>query len=439
MQIKKVNKSKYSLWGMAGIIFMIMLLCNMLTDKCVDDYAYLYSYADGTRITDILDVFPSMVGHYSKMNGRLIAHFFVQFFLFLPPIIFKVLNSAVFVLQIFLLYKICNRKNEHNALLFLSIFGLVWIFQPAFGQVNLWLDGACNYLWCVAVELIYIIPFINKLVSDKNIDNKVLQILFIVSGFIAGAYSENASPASIFMVFLFIVIAKYYKHYRLKYYHYCTFIASLIGFIFMMAAPAEWNNKATEFSFGILRGNFMNALEMYEKFKILLVAFIILFVLAIVSKVKSEIIATSVILILGSICTNFIMAVASYFPERSAFFAAILLIAACGILSAELFNTKYCTSMVCIGLCILLFTFYYGCIGVNDIYVTHAHVAANESYIVECKNNGISDISVPMVTSQTKYSAFYKIKYLDTSDPTTWPNIYMSRYYDVDSIIGYWE
>lgn len=438
MVLKKINRSKISFGIAAGIIFLIMLICNLYTDLIVDDFTYLYSFADGTRIDSVLDIFPSMVSHYSSMNGRLIPHFFAQLFLYLPLGIFKVLNPLMFMLQLYLIYKLCNRQNERNTLLFVSIFCLIWIFQPAFGQVNLWLDGACNYLWCIVFQLIYLMPFIDKFILNRNVHSRALQILMILSGFVAGAYSENAAPASIFMVFVLMMITLFYKHNKLEYYHYAAFAASLLGFVCLMAAPSEWDNKAAAFSMQVLYNNFMFTLEMYGRFWILLAAFVVLLILAIASKRPPEITIVSGILFAGSLCSNFIMTVASYYDDRSAFYSVILLIAACGILAAELFNTRFVPVAAIAGLCAVAFTFYYGYIGIQDIYVTHTRIEANENYIIECRDNGETDLRVPFISTETKYSALYDLIYLNTSTTNTWPNVSMAKYYGVNSIIGYY-
>lgn len=437
MILEKVNKSKVTFAITAGVIFVIMLVCNLLTDFIVDDFSYMYSFADRSPIDSVCSIFPSLATHYQYTNGRVIAHFFVQLFLYLPVIIFKIVNSLFFLLEVYLIYKISNRKNERNTLLFFGIFGLIWIFQPAFGQVNLWLDGACNYLWCAVFELIFILPFVNKLIANKDINNLALQIMFIVVGFIAGAYCENASPAAIFMAFLFMAAVLFYKRNKLRYYHYAAFVSSVLGFLFLMLAPSEWSNKAAEFSWGVLRTNFINALNILYSLKVLVIAFVVLIVLAYYAKVKTEIMMTSGILFLGAMCTNFIMITASYYANRSAFFCAVLLVASCTILAAELFKSKFVPVVVVAGLVTVAFTFYYGCLGVNDIYLTHTRVAANESYIIECRENGIRDIKVSMVKGKMKYSALNGLQYLNTSDPTKWPNNDMARYYDVDSIIAY--
>ena len=74
--------------------------------------------------------------------------------------------------------------------------------------------------------------------------------------------------------------------------------------------------------------------------------------------------------------------------------------------------------------------------GMYDIWQTYQQMTENEAYIIQCAEEGIMDVELPNINSQTKYSAINGLKYLDTETPDIWPNKYMAIYYGVDSIIG---
>ena len=61
----------------------------------------------------------------------------------------------------------------------------------------------------------------------------------------------------------------------------------------------------------------------------------------------------------------------------------------------------------------------------------------NRELIEEAAANGETDLQVPRPYARTKYSALEGLPYLNTEDPTDWPNVYMAKYYGVNSIIGY--
>ena len=92
----RVNRSRVTVTAVCLGIFLVMLVCNLWTDLVADDYRYFFSYADESRIESVADIFPSMAAHRHIMNGRVAAHFLVQFFLLLPPIVFKLINPLVY-------------------------------------------------------------------------------------------------------------------------------------------------------------------------------------------------------------------------------------------------------------------------------------------------------------------------------------------------------
>lgn len=74
---------------------------------------------------------------------------------------------------------------------------------------------------------------------------------------------------------------------------------------------------------------------------------------------------------------------------------------------------------------------------INDIYSARGDMLKNEAQIISCRDNGQLDVEIPVVFSQTKYTVLCGAKYIDTEDPTSWPNDTMAAYYGVNSIIGF--
>jgi len=87
-------------------------------------------------------------------------YFFAQLFLLLPKAIFNVINALVTTAIFFIMLSICGFERPGKSLFLLAAaFMLVWYFTPDFGQVFLWLDGACNYSWAILFSLLFY-PFI---------------------------------------------------------------------------------------------------------------------------------------------------------------------------------------------------------------------------------------------------------------------------------------
>ena len=158
-----------------------MLVCNLWTDLVADDYRYFFSYADESRIESVADIFP--------INGRAPAHnerprrcafSSMQLFLLLPPIVFKLINSIVFLSLIWLVYSM--RASWRGGITPLRPARSLWLRLGApaeFGQVFLWLTGAINYLWCAVLCLVFMLPYLDKLLHDRE-PSKSVRVLFVV-------------------------------------------------------------------------------------------------------------------------------------------------------------------------------------------------------------------------------------------------------------------
>ncbi len=160
------------------------------------------------------------------------------------------------------------------------------------------------------------------------------------------------------------------------------------------------------------------------------------FVISLYDKSDIKKILLSVSFLVGSLLSNFMMILASYYDPRSSVSSLIMLIISLFILLSEIFETNYQISVSALISVLLLFAIYYVCIGVKDIYVTHSAVKVNEQTIAECIKEEQTDIELPLAVPQTKYSALYGIRYLSTETAETWPKDSMAKYYGVDSIIG---
>lgn len=420
-------------------IYTFMLICNLLTGLCVDDFSYFNDFsAKGERIDSFWRIFPSLSAHMQKMNGRTIAHFFVHLFLFLPLPVFKIINPAMFTALLIILCRLSSPKCKPHTLIFPVIFSLVWIFTPAFGQTVLWVDGAINYLWGVVFGFLFLLPFIKYFLYGEKIKSIGGGILFAICGFIAGGYMENASAAFISMAAILLIAGAASRKTRPAVVHYIAYAASLGGFLFMALAPAERKNKLAEMTPGMLRANFITALEQLKNLWIPILILTVLFVIAVHIKTKKEILILASILTIGALVANFIMSLAQYYPDRAAFSVIILIVAACSVLLGEILKKEHYPRLAinAAAACLFVCCTYFLITGINDVYQTHLLQKTNIQTIADCKDAGVLDVELPMIYPKTKYSALYDLKYLDTQDHASWPNAGMAAYYKVNTIIG---
>lgn len=406
-------------------IFLLMLLGNILTPYAVDDWAYMHSFATGARLTHFSEIFPSMAAHAQTMNGRLFAHFWAQLFLLLPKAVFNIVNTMIFTALIALLARIAQPEGERNNLILLMIFCGVWVFVPAFGQVFFWLDGACNYGWGCAVGLAFLMPYI--CLFERDVKKKPLfWILWMFAGFYTGAYLENMAAGAIFLSALLLLGRRVLCRKKNGVLPWMPVLASVGGFLFMMTRPAESVKSSAESSLTFLGTGLVAALEKYRSLAVLLVVFAVSLVMALWYRVRREKIYLAAALVLGSLCANFALSVASYYPERCLAFPAVLLIAADAVLLSELFSGKAKLQVLCAAAVLVLPTLYWGVFGFADITNVYLQVRSNETAVTEAAARGESSVTVPYVETLTRYSALYDLKYLDTENPQSWPNTAMA-------------
>ena len=435
-KLQKLNTARGTSLALFAAVFLLLLYCNLHTALVADDFRYCFSFADGSRMTSLSQIVPSMAAHRQTMNGRVIAHALVQLFLMLPKPVFNAANALMFALLVRLICRPALPRGEHNALLAACVFGCLWGLQPEFGQVFLWLDGSVNYLWCAVFCLLWLLPWAKSFLQDTE-PSRAAQILLVLFSPLVGAYSENASVALIFLALVFLVLRAFYDKKRIPLWMPVSLLLTLAGFFFMMLAPATAANKSAEMRFSVLLGNFSETGLFYLRFWPLLVSFGLFSFLAVKSGMDLRRRILALVYLLGSLAGHFVLTFALYCAGRSTYIGLVLLLAANALLFPPLLEGA--GKKLLTGLCVvcLIFTVWKVAVGVRDILRTDYLLDFNRELIEQAAANGETDLQVPRPYAHTKYSALEGLPYLNTEDSTDWPNVYMAKYYGVDSIIGY--
>ena len=435
--LEKINQSKTVFAVLLALIFLFMLVCNYLTPYLMDDFAYMYNVGnpEPERIESIGQIVSSMQAHRFLLNGRIVAHSIVQMFMMFPKAVFNIANAAVFTLQIFLLYCLANHKKERNNLLIPALFGALWCFEVKFGSINLWMDGSVNYLWATTICILYLIPFLNRFFDGKRISQTVLQILYLIFSFLMGAYSENSSFA-VMVIAVALVIWMMVKKEKVEWYFYASIVLAVIGYLYMVSAPATHTLHETKWDIASLGNQFADTVKQYKNALPLLILLLVLFIHAIADRMDKTVLIRAGVFFAGSLISNFVMMAASYYPDRSTATPFVFLILANATLIAEMFRGKRKVQMICLLSAMLLASCFEWVIGLKDIYTCNRKVNENKEWIYAALEEGKTEVVVPVVNAETKYSALYEISYLNKEDTEAYPNDCIKWYYGLDSILG---
>lgn len=424
--------SRIAVWAS---LFFIILFCNILTDYCVDDFTYFFSLATKERITSFFQIFPSLMAHAEKMNGRLTAHFFTHLFLLLPKIVFDIANTAAFLLQIVFVIKIGQKARKRNIWLPIFVFFLLWLFEPAFGQVNFWLDGACNYLWSSTAALLFLFPFAMHYLRGDVIKKRPLQILFVIFGLPFGNFMENSSATAITLAITLMILSALNEKKMPRMEEISSVIFAFLGYLCMIFAPAEIENKTNLPSLSVLRERLSELLVRLSDFAILFILIAVLFLLSWRQKTDKKIFIFALLMTFGGLFSHFLLLFAPYYPDRCGAFTVVLLTCAATTLAGNLLVTKMRPVIIGVILIILCFGIYHLAVGVQDVYKTSRQMEKNIEILETAAEADITDVTLPIIAPNTRYSAIHGLRYL-SDNPNEWPNRDMARYYGVTSIIG---
>lgn len=444
------------------LIFLLMFYCNSHTGMLIDDYAYCFDFSTGwdmpnplglyppqysERITDIGSIFNSMASHRNCHSGRVLSHFLVQLFLLAPKWVFNICNSLVFTLQIFLIM-LCSKvltatKNLWRIVLVTGLaFMCLFLCQPVFGQINIWLDGSFNYLWMSTLMVLYIFFYMKIIKTGVFSNNSAVNILCILLSFAVGMSHEVSGTSMLVLSAVSIIYLHFAKH-KNNIWSVLSFASTLTGFLFLLLAPSELSTQMVDVSLSELImklfNNLLYLLQLASPLLPLYILSVVLFAIAYFTKADKEVINFTVILFLVTAASFFSLIFASYIVRRCLFVTSVLLTLSCAILASELLrqNKKFILAVVYGATVVMLAITPFSVVKcINDINITYDFSAHNEQYIMECKEAGVEDIKIPALSTAgiSEYSPLKNQKYLDTRDSNSWPNIYMAKYYGVNSI-----
>lgn len=435
----RLNRSKKLFGAACVLLFLFMLALNCLTPYVSDDFVYRISFATKTPVTNIGDVVRSMYVHCFAMNGRVVSHFFGQTFMLWPKLVFNTCNALIYTALMVLLYRAANYHRERNLLLFAAICAAFWYYMPVFGQVAVWQIGSVNYLWGLLGGMVYLCPFLVKAVSQRELLPRVWQrVLFCVFAVLFGMYTEVTSFIMIFLACLLLAAAPLTKRGSWRSWLWVPAALGAVGYLILMTMPAEIAAKQAAMTLATLLENFKRStIALQTNGKELLIAWVVLFVLSLYAKLPADRLLLSLLFAMGAVAANYMLIMASYYPDRCFCTTAMLLILAIGVLAADLSFSRFSAVCACGGSVLALLCAFSVVFGVLDIEHTHRAFRQREAIIEELIAAGERDLEIPLVYAATKYSAFYGLQDVDTQERyDTWPNPEMSMYYGVDSVLG---
>jgi hypothetical protein len=429
-------------------VFAFFIL-NVITPLTADDYFYAFIIGTTNRISSLKEIFFSMSRQYFFIGGRITAHFLVQFFMFIEnKLIFDICNTLIYCGFVFLVQFHITGSFKRNPFLFFLINTVLWFFIPAWGENFLWLTGSCNYLWTITIILLFLVPYRKKNDNPGYKLNAALSVLFFFLGVLAGCTNENTGGA-VFILLAAYIIKKIMKREKISFFEIAGCMGFLAGFIFLAAAPGNYTRLGTGFQTGVVNqggfivriikhffyvtlmfvsngGLFFSCISLWLGYNIIFVK-------------KGKINFFTCIYFFAGIISAYSMIVSPQFPERAFLSVTVFLyIAALNIIfqtKPELpaFIKNHISVLILFLMILFLGSFLASGKNLMHIYLNNKQRVA---WIMDQKEKGVKNIAVKApVFYRDKHSALYSLNDIN-SDENGWPNIWIARFYEIDSIKG---
>lgn len=448
-------------------IFLFFYFLNIITPISFgDDYVYSFIWEghslyeplsdNAVRVSSWQDLLASISLNYFTWSGRVANHTLAQFFLWNGKSIFNVCNALVSTFLVAEIYW-CSHKGVITAQvktkMFCGIFLALWAFTPKFGDVFLWLEGACNYLWTAAFLIGFLLPYLRKFYSstEKMSDGVFYRLCMFFLGLVAGCTNENTIcwviPVLLFQIF------KLWKSGEVESWLYYGMVGLMAGYALLLFAPGNMarllaeNNSYNWLSWKSVKGNAALLFLVLVYYQIFPWYFNLRSLCSLRGRIeentelKREIVLVKVICAV-SFCMTFVMLLSPNFPPRSAFPGTVfLIIAACILFRLQeeyaiiLIKEKARRFLCGVGI------FYFFVTATATFYGSYYNYSQINELISFVKSsdyakNKIIEINSlhPVDNILYKASGFHIMTVEMSDNANDWRNVAFSRYYGIKGI-----
>lgn len=421
-----------SLYTLMILLFFSVFLLSIMTPMVSDDFAYSFSFADWTRLRSVTQIVPSMAVHRTTTNGRVLVHGIVQLLLMLPRLVFALLNAGIATILLCSLRRlisISDKREEWRILAFSICF--LCCFSPALGENMLWLTGAINYFWTVALSILFLLPFLDTYLRTMSVRYTPGQVaLRTILAFYVGTCSENVSLTVIALAVFFCFLS-YHRVRRIPAEQILWLLFSLFGYVFLMSAPAT-AGRSGAFDVSALGYSFRLVFQAARQFLMIpFLVFALLFASGIFFNADKRKLLAAAALFLGGLLVLFSYIFAAYLVKRHLFFTLFFTMVACSILLAALCeaNRRIFPHLALAGIAVLFLLQFP--VGVLDIAVSFHKQQVREQQIAQSLEAGEKCV---ILENYYPYTSFGVAFTLNLERPSA--NVNVSDYYGLDAVLG---
>lgn len=426
---KKTAPRQAWLWVLAAV-YAVMLLFNCLSPMAGDDYAHYYGL-NGSHIDTLAEIAENLANLRVNINGRVLAHACVYLMQIPPRAVFALLNAAVLPLLLWLMLRLLPADSHRKGLWVFMGAMLIWLFQPGFGEVFLWLTGSCNYGWALPLLLLSLTPFVRAALG-RGESGRSLWLL--PAAFCCGAYNENGAIALLAAMALLLLLV-WLREKRFPWRLLWLLLAGAAGFALLLFAPATLSTRTGELTVYALAKGLKHVVErLREYFLLLYILYALLFVQVWLHKKEKWLPLTSLALVAAGLISALALSAAAYLTARCFDATGLLTALSCLLLMSELHGPpqrRRTASLAALLTVLFLFSF---ALGAGDILSLFAQNRARENTIRAAKEAGETRLTLPALVTTTHYG---EVSWEGLEgDPAYWYNQLFALYHELEEVRG---
>ena len=236
-----------------SLIFCLIYMLNLMTPLLSDDYFNSFVWPEGIgmhgvlpenakRVSSFSDIIDSLKVYYFTWGGRLFGQFLIDFFVWKGKLYFNIVNALMTVLLIVVIYWISHEgyvTASFNWSYIFWIFFSLWAFNVGFIDTFLWLSGSCDYLWPMAMLLIFLLPYIRNYYDRQFFGKNKLEynVCLFLLGVVSGCSRETLVCWIVLILAYWLFLCK--KSNNLQSWKIFGFVGLCIGYGTLLFAPGN--------------------------------------------------------------------------------------------------------------------------------------------------------------------------------------------------------
>ncbi len=190
MNLAGTRHSRLFFCATAVVLILLVFRIQYLTPMISDDFSF---YLKGFS-------WDAIRGHYMGWGGRFFADTSSSVVLAIGNhYVIAMINALALIALSWIIAcfpsALADGRLKPRADVFLLVFVLYWIANPALGQTSFWVVGSAHYLWTNVLHFGFLLAFICQIRHDAAGWFRVL--LFGVFAVLAGGSNENMGPTSL--------------------------------------------------------------------------------------------------------------------------------------------------------------------------------------------------------------------------------------------------